>query len=409
LIWLLGLFFSTLLVGMSPMEIAAGLLSLGVLCSMWKRRSNEGHWTLLRTQFDFLFFVWIAVIALGFVVNQSFDQAALIKIAEFKWILFLYLLLFAIVRSRITEEVFPWVTIPVVLACGYAIAIAFGGTDLIKDELLELSGKDGFSRTGGLFSDAMTLAHVYGIIFCWFFGCLLTFGRYRERRALWLALSVGVLGLTVLLTFTRGVWASVAAATLLMSFIFSFRLGVFISFLGALSFGGMYEFWPSFQQRVVETLSSTKGYDSERLWIWKANWQVFRDHPILGVGYGHNRDLMPEYFKKIGAPDTTLVSHAHNQYLHFLAGTGVVGLLVYLLVLFLFLKLSFKVFHRISDRYPFHRGLCLGLIGAQVTFVLGGITEANFESSKVKYAIVMTWALVLWLAYEYRVLKSRNF
>ncbi len=409
MIWLLGLFFTTLLVGMSPMEISAGLLSLTVLYSMWRRKSNEGHWPFLWTQFDFVFLVWILVVAVGFTINGPFDQIALSKLGEFKWILFLYLLLFAVVRSRLSEDIIPWITVPVVLAGGYAVAIAFGGTDLLKNEALELSGKDGFARTGGLFSDSMTLAHVYGIIFCWFFGCLLTYGRYRERRALWLAVSVIALGLTVLLTFTRGVWGALAVATLLMSFVFSFRLGLFVSLLGGLSFGALFQFWPSFQQRLVETLSSTKGYDSERLWIWKANWQVFRDHPVWGVGYGQNRDLMPEYFKRIGAPDSTLVSHAHNQYLHFLAGTGIVGLLVYLLVLILFLRLSFKVWNRISDRYPFHRGLCLGLIGAQITFILGGITEANFESSKVKYAIVMTWALVLWLAYEYRVLKSRSF
>lgn len=409
MIWMLGLFFTMLFVGMSPMEISAGLLTLFVVFTVWKRSSHDSRWPFLSTKFEVLFLLWLGVIVIGFVSNGIFDQTIPIKLSEFKWILFLYLVLLAVVRSRLDEEVLPWLLVPIVLTCGYAIIISFTGFDPLKNEVLELSGKGGFARTGGLYSDSMTLAHVYGIIYCWFFGLLLTFGRYRDKSAIWSFAAVLLLGLTVLLTFTRGMWLGISAASVVMAFVFSRRLGVFLTTLGGVLFLSLYEFWPSFRQRISQSLSSTEGYDSERLWIWKANWQIFKDHPFLGVGYGENRALMPEYFKRIGAPDGTLVSHAHNQYLHFLSGTGIIGLIFYLLVLGMFFRLSCKTWNRISDRYPFHRGLCLGLIGAQIAFVVGGLTEANFESSKVKYVMVLTWALVLWLAYEYRVLKSRNF
>ena len=409
MIWLLGLFFTTLFVGMSPMEISAGLLTLFVLFTVWRRSSQESRWPFLPTHFEILLGLWLLVIAVGFMANGIFDQTIPLKLLEFKWILFLYLAVLAVVRSRLDEDILPWLLVPIVLACGYAIVISFTGMDPIKNELLELSGKDGFARTGGLFSDSMTLAHVYGIVFCWFFGLLLTFGRYRDKNAIWSLIAVLFLGLTVLLTFTRGMWLGISVASVVMAFVFSRRLGSLLLATGGVLFFGLFELWPSFHQRISQSLSSTEGYDSERLWIWKANWQIFKDHPFLGAGYGENRTLMPEYFKRIGAPDGTLVSHAHNQYLHFLSGTGIIGLLFYILVLSMFFRLSCKTWNRISDRYPFHRGLCLGLLGAQVAFFVGGITEANFESAKVKYVMVMTWALVLWLAYEYRVLKSRNF
>jgi O-antigen ligase len=407
MIWFVALFALTLLIGMTPMEISAGLLSLAALYGIWERKSQGARvWSFYFTGFDWIFALWIAVVTAGFAIHYALDANTAMRILEFKWIIFLYLLTFVLVRSRLTEDIIPWISVPVGAAGIYTIVLSLIAFDPIKGETLDAVVEGGLARSGGLYSHAMTLAHCYGLILCWFFGLSLIYLRYRDRKAGWLLFALIFLGLGVLVTFTRGMWGAVALAFLIMTFIFSRRLGVLFLFLGVLSFGAMYEFWPSFQGRMDQSFSST-GYDSERVWIWKANWAIFRDHPILGVGYAENEKLMPEYFQKIGAPSDTLVSHAHNQYLHFLAGTGALGLLMYLLVLGLFLRLSFKTWREIPTKNIFHKGLNLGLIGAQFAMIFGGLTEANFEHAKVKYVLVMTWAMVLWLAYEYRVLRER--
>lgn len=407
MIWFLALFAASLLVGMSPMEISAALLSLAAIYGIWDRKSQGSRtWPLYWTGFDWIFLLWMGVIVTGFAVQYNLGEESLLRVLEFKWVLFLYLLTFAIVRSRLDEDIIPWVSVPVAAVGVYTVVVSFMGFDPIKGEVLEAVVEGGLSRSGGLYSHAMTLAHCYGLILCWFLGLTLLYVRFRERKAIWLVLATLCLGLGVLSTFTRGVWGAVALAFLLMAFIYSRRMGILFLLVGALSFGAMYEFWPSFQGRMTQSFSE-KGYDSERIWIWKANWAIFKDHPLLGVGYGENQKLMSEYFDKIGAPKETLVSHAHNQYLHFLAGTGIVGFLMYLLVLGLFLRLSFKTWGEIPDKHLFQKGLCLGLIGAQFVLIFGGLTEANFEHAKVKYVLVMTWAMVIWLAYEYRVLRER--
>ena len=125
------------------------------------------------------------------------------------------------------------------------------------------------------------------------------------------------------------------------------------------------------------------------------------------MGYGENIAALPEYYKKLGAPADMLVSHAHNQYLHMLAGTGVIGLIIYLVIVLYFLILALRVWYRLSSRETYHQGLALGLVGAQVAFLVGGFTEANLEHSKMKHTVIFLWALTAWLAYEHRVLRER--
>jgi O-antigen ligase len=79
---------------------------------------------------------------------------------------------------------------------------------------------------------------------------------------------------------------------------------------------------------------------SERKMIWAGHFQIFKENPIFGAGYGQNTKALPRVYLEMGAPPDTLVSHAHNQYLHLAAGTGILGLLSYLLIWFFFLKLN---------------------------------------------------------------------
>ena len=114
--------------------------------------------------------------------------------------------------------------------------------------------------------------------------------------------------------------------------------------------------------------------------------------------------------QKIGAPGDIVTAnpdHAHNEYLQMLSGTGIVGFIVYMGVFVYFLVLAIRVFLQIGSRQGFHQGLALGLIGAQVAYFVGGLTEANLEHEKIKHTIIFVWALTVWLAQEYRVLRVR--
>jgi O-antigen ligase len=56
--------------------------------------------------------------------------------------------------------------------------------------------------------------------------------------------------------------------------------------------------------------------------IWRATWQLIKDHPIAGVGFGGYWIAIPKYHDASGE---TTPQEAHNDYLELLASGGVIG------------------------------------------------------------------------------------
>ena len=69
----------------------------------------------------------------------------------------------------------------------------------------------------------------------------------------------------------------------------------------------------------------------ERLLLWQSGWQVFCQHPILGVAPGDVPDLCHEQIAENYPSMAQTHKHLHNQYLSFLVGFGIVGFLVIVL------------------------------------------------------------------------------
>jgi O-antigen ligase len=67
--------------------------------------------------------------------------------------------------------------------------------------------------------------------------------------------------------------------------------------------------------------------NTERFNYWEQGFEVFKDHPIFGIGPSVMPNLPPE--KNINRRKATY-SHAHSIYLTFLAETGLVGLAAFL-------------------------------------------------------------------------------
>lgn len=78
--------------------------------------------------------------------------------------------------------------------------------------------------------------------------------------------------------------------------------------------------------RRMETVSREVSVDTtdriRRIEIWKATWQLAKDHPFVGVGFGGYWTVIPEYFRATGEWS---LQQAHNDYLEILASGGLIG------------------------------------------------------------------------------------
>ncbi|HEV7747309.1 MAG TPA: O-antigen ligase family protein [Pyrinomonadaceae bacterium] len=88
--------------------------------------------------------------------------------------------------------------------------------------------------------------------------------------------------------------------------------------------------------------------------IWKATWQMFKTHPVLGVGMGGYWAAIPAFHDASG---TMTPQEAHNDYLELLASGGVVG---FALALWFAAVVFKRTRENLSAPNRFRRAACFG-------------------------------------------------
>jgi putative inorganic carbon (HCO3(-)) transporter len=111
-----------------------------------------------------------------------------------------------------------------------------------------------------------------------------------------------------------------------------------------------------------------------RLAAWAAARMMFLDHPVLGVGYGNYRSLYNDYIPVARLDELD----AHNLYLQFLAETGIIGFLIFCVLMAVFAWNAIKL-ARHSD--PFYRLVGVGVGGALAGTLIHGMVDYLFNAS----------------------------
>jgi len=94
-----------------------------------------------------------------------------------------------------------------------------------------------------------------------------------------------------------------------------------------------------------------------RLIIWQKTWEVFKAHPIFGIGpgtFGNYFSAYPELGSALSAPKPALsagVPQPHNIFLAFLLQTGIIGFIGFIWLLCQFFRAGIKnLEHRIENQ-----------------------------------------------------------
>jgi tetratricopeptide (TPR) repeat protein/O-antigen ligase len=168
------------------------------------------------------------------------------------------------------------------------------------------------------------------------------------------------------LALVRGGWRLLRAAIP--------RLLLLVLLLGAVGLVG-YRYLPERQQRRVQSVLRLKDPVGEgRVMQWRAGYELFRERPLLGGGYGtfriHSLERMaPIWYAELRKSTEKMFvpSYAHNEYIQVLAGTGLVGGLLF----FALLAVSLSRVVRVALRHPERQWRHLGLaVSAALTAFL---------------------------------------
>lgn len=201
----------------------------------------------------------------------------------------------------------------------------------------------------------------------------------RSRGLLRFAVSAGtaMMFAALLLTLTRGAIIGAAVSVLVMLTWAQFRRAAAVVLVGLAIFAVLNSGALSRSQElnlVSARLGTVLNSDSatvnnNRLEIWKTIPTIVSDHPVFGFAVGNFKQYSLEYgLSEGGGP----FEHAHNITLTVVAEQGIPGLLLYLVLLVLAVRLMAQALRRRSSRdFPYALAPIAGLTGLFVN----GLTD----------------------------------
>lgn len=238
-------------------------------------------------------------------------------------------------------------------------------------------GMHGNFRAPGFFGNPMTFGGYLCVYLPLILVCFLDNSVLIKNRIV--AGALFLLGFTALIiNGTRGAWVALAPIFIFLILYYGLQnkklLAICLIFLVVA--GGILSTSKNFTYRLRTTIKHTDTSTRERYAIWESAFNMFKDHPLLGVGLGQYKE---NYQKKyiLKKAKYKKLTHAHNNVMQMLAENGIVGCVG-------FLTLVFYIFS--SNVRDFIKSRCsYSLIIASSTFALfvQGLTEYNFGNSAV--------------------------
>lgn len=227
-------------------------------------------------------------------------------------------------------------------------------------------------------------------------GIALTVGRIPRMARIIFGLATVLLGLAMVLTFSRTAWLGllVGLGVLVMHWRLRFYLlGALLLLGGVLVLGVNFGPQNYLQNRVQSISTFARDPNIEkRLIYWQGVIGMIETRPLLGYGPGY-RVFMQAYerdFKEVQTGEEPV--HAHNMYLALGAGLGIPGLLAFLWLLMNSLGALRTGLSRSTDcfRCFYSRGMTAGLAG----FLVGGLADNPLFSFRVMLVFWLLLAIV---------------
>lgn len=133
--------------------------------------------------------------------------------------------------------------------------------------------------------------------------------------------------------------------------------------------------------------------NTERLNRWYCAWQMFLDKPVFGFGPGtYQFNYGPYQIKELVTRISTYKGdkgNAHSDYLGYLCETGLIGLLIYLSLVYSAMKLGLK---HIYNKHNQYKKLSMVLLLSLTTFFIHGFFNSFIDIDKTMMLVLCAMA-----------------
>jgi len=302
------------------------------------------------------------------------------------WQLLIYFLVaYNLIGERLRNIVFWTLFTSTAAACSVSVIQSLGGIDL---GVIHIAGR--FRPGGTLYT--MTFAGILYQVISLVSGVATNETRINRRLILLLG-GVALFTTALVITQTRGAWLALLAG--LITVVLVVRKKAVLVFAGGVTIIAIIVtlVTPTIRHRAAQTLayrSGATGGDHSvqaigtRIALWEVAWQLFLDHPILGVGLG---DYTEEADKMLEGRTVQTTVDSHNIYLQVLATRGLIGFIPFVIFWIALIRMLFAARTKLAHG-TFGRGVTAGVIAATIAIMVGALTENNIDDSEVGIAFM---------------------
>lgn len=383
LVFLVGLAVLGGVTSQSLMDISTILILFFLIKDLIQKKSSAKDFYPIGIEWAFIGYFAVAIISLW--INGKVPVPWVTYLSKFSWILNLYLFVWAF--NRIEYNASKWLNyfnIAYIVPNIYAIITYFLGLDLLTNT--PIKGTLGFVNSSTYHAHGNTLILVFFLSIYLF--SLDKLSKFQKAATVF---CLGLMGLSIFLTFTRGIWGSTFVSILILLLIYNKKLASY--FVSAAVTLGMMAllFLPDIRDRILHSFTSHS--DSVRADLLRVHFEMFKEHPFIGIGYWDSYRQISDYWPKLGIAPDYYESHAHNQLVNVLATTGLAGVLFFISMAFYFIKKS-VVFMRAQLTHT-QKGLAMACYIVLIDFALACLTDVSFEYAKIRGILIITLAAML--------------
>jgi O-antigen ligase len=213
-------------------------------------------------------------------------------------------------------------------------------------------------------------------------GAFLLFAPRGKRTWVWVLCAL-LIGVAVLLAWTRGVWIAAAVAAVYLVWRRRAWLVVLVPLVVLLAFFAS----PAAMRARFKSIYNPTSVDSNqfRIVTWRTGLRMIERHPLLGVGpegvKAHFEEYVPEDIPR-PLPDG-FYGHLHNIYLHYAAERGIPTMLVLVWMLVQIVVDFWRGLLKLPPGPNHRRFLLNGGIAVVLATMVEGVVELNLGDSEV--------------------------
>jgi O-antigen ligase len=253
---------------------------------------------------------------------------------------------------------------------------------------------------------------IYAMYLSFYLAAVLGVALCGPRKGRWLLYTyVPFVGLAIVTTFTRGAWLGALGALLFYLWVFRKHVpaGLLVTGIVLLALVPavimVADLTTLFVERFERFLDPQYSTNFDRIDRWMSALAIWRDHPILGAGWGTYGD---EYFRGYTYNQMSYASRfrmgAHNIHLEQLADGGLIAASLFLWVLWTYFAEARRIY-RETQGNVFCRTALLASFGAVLSYLIHGQVNNLGPSDKIS---VTFWFLLAVPAITERIYWKEN-